>query len=219
MPLMNDEVLTLYKKEGPEAPIPLPRKEYYEGDFTKYKDLYPAIVDIFLFTRHGDLLLQKRGRNKRFNPGRIHTSVGGHINWGEKPEFSLTHECMEELGAPILLYTKESFSDAVKKLGSYTHKAALAYEVKNYFRDYAAANIVQTNRKPIKDRMWLYFGLYDGPAEIPDRASAGYEWINLDALKKEMKAKPEDFTAGIKIYIEEFEEEMREFIKAYCKTP
>ncbi len=71
-------------------------------------------------------------------------------------------------------------------------------------------------RRSIKDRIWLYFGIYDGPIDIPDRQSAGYEWIDLETLKKEFQISPAQFTDGLKWYVETFGSEMSEFIKRYA---
>lgn len=211
---MPEEIITLYTKENPSEPVACERTEYYDNDSTKYKNHYPALIDVFLFNKYGDVLLQKRGRAKRFNPGKLHTTVGGHINWGERPEFSLVHECMEELGAPALLFSSDEYGTAYKKLSAYADHAALMYEVKEYFRNYSDHPIESC--RTIKDRMWLYFGRYDGPIETPDRASAGYEWMDLMTLRAEIQKNPAQFTDGLMIYVEEFAKEMDAFVKMYC---
>jgi len=61
---MSDEIITLYTKEDPDKPIPCNRKEYYDNDFSIYKDHYPALIDVFLFNKHGDVLLQRRGERQ-----------------------------------------------------------------------------------------------------------------------------------------------------------
>jgi isopentenyldiphosphate isomerase len=211
---MADEIITLYTQEEPNTPISCGRTEFYDNDLTIYRNYYPAIVDVFLFDKRGQVLLQKRGRTKRRNPGKIHTTIGGHVNWGEKPEFALIHECMEELGAPTFLFTKDIYEKALKKLEPYTQKVALVYEVRMYFRNYLDSPV--KSRKRIKDRMWLYFGRYDGPIEIPDGDSAGYEWFDLNVLEMEIQTNPEQFTAGVMLYVEEFGNTMKEFVKKYC---
>lgn len=212
----QEELITLYTREAPSEPILCARKDYYDNDFTTYQGHYPALIDVFLFNKSGEILLQRRGLNKRANPGKLHTSIGGHINWGEKPEFSLVHECMEELGAPTFLFAEDNYDQAIKKLEPYTHKAALVKEIKEFFRNYSKSDI--ENQRYIKDRIWLYFGRYDGVTEPPDEEVAGYEWFNLNNLSKEMEEKPDQFTAGIKIYFNEFNDEMRGFVSKYCKA-
>jgi isopentenyldiphosphate isomerase len=212
---MPDEIITLYTKESPDSPVACARNEYYDNDFTKYANQYPGLIDVFLFNSHGDVLLQKRGRMKRSNPGRLHTTVGGHINWGENASFSVVHECMEEVGATALVFPKEKFDQAYQKLKPYTNKAALLREESVFFRDFR--DDPDESRRYIKDRIWFYFGLYDGPIDTPDRQSAGYEWIDLKTLKEEFLKKPDDFTAGLKTYIENYGTEMEKFIETYCK--
>lgn len=211
---MPDELITLYLQGAPDQPIQCGRTEYYDHDFTTYKQHHPAIIDVCLFNVHGDLLLQKRGRDKRFNPGKLHVTVGGHVNWGEEASFSVVHECMEELGAPAIVFSKEKFEQAVTKLGPYAHRAALLYEVADFFRDLSSDPI--ESRRSIKDRIWFYFGLYNGPIENPDRSSAGYEWMDLEALKKELNEHPEQFTDGMLLYLETYGEAMQEFVAKYC---
>jgi len=213
---MEDELITLYTREEPMEPVLCARKEYYDNDFTKYGEHYPALIDVFLFNKSGEMLLQRRGFNKRANPGKLHTSIGGHVSWGEKPEFCLVHECMEELGAPTFLFSNDAYDSAVKKLEPYTHKAALVKEVKEFFRNYSQSEI--ENQRKIKDRIWLYFGRYDGPTEALDEEVAGYEWFNLDTLGREIGNKPDQFTSGLVLYFNDFKDEMKSFVNKYCKN-
>ncbi len=211
----GDEIITLYVKEAPDAPLSCGRTEYYDNDLTTYKEHYPALIDVFLFNRHGDVLLQKRGRHKRKNPGKLHTTVGGHISWGEKADFSVIHECMEELGAPALVFSKDEYMQAIAKLGAYTHKAALLCKMGEFFRNLSEDAI--ESRRDIKDRLWLYFGRYDGPIEIIDRESAGYEWVDLDTLEQEFQLYPNQFTEGLKQLVEDYGSEMREFVRTFTQ--
>ncbi len=210
---MPEEIITLYLREELETPVACSRTEYYRNDFTRYHAHYPALIDVLLFNQYGDLLLQKRGRTKRIHGGKLHTSIGGHVAWGEQPDFCVIHECLEELGAPALVFSKERYPAAVHALADYTHRTALVCEIETFFRDYRE-DIIE-DRRDIKDRTWLYFGLYDGPIEIPDRSSAGYEWIDLDTLQHEFIAHPEQFTPTLKLFVKDFGEQMKEFIRTY----
>jgi isopentenyldiphosphate isomerase len=66
------------------------------------------VVHILVFSRAGDLLLQKRGLDKDIQPGKWDTSVGGHLDAGETYGEAVLRELAEELGvagaAPERLY-------------------------------------------------------------------------------------------------------------------
>ncbi|MDR2962111.1 MAG: NUDIX domain-containing protein [Bacteroidales bacterium] len=69
------------------------RKECHSGSLL----LHP-VVHLHVFNSAGELYLQKRSMHKDIQPGKWDTSVGGHIDFGEKPEKALMREAHEELG-------------------------------------------------------------------------------------------------------------------------
>ena len=60
--------------------------------------LIHRVVHILVFNAEGSLLLQKRSMKKDIAPGKWDTSVGGHINIGEKIHDAARREMKEELG-------------------------------------------------------------------------------------------------------------------------
>lgn len=58
--------------------------------------LHP-VVHLHLFNSKGELFLQKRSYSKDIQPGKWDTSVGGHVNPGEKIEEAIRRETGEEL--------------------------------------------------------------------------------------------------------------------------
>lgn len=214
---MTDEIIVTYTKDKPDEPIALSRKEYYSNEHTTYADYFPAIIDIMLINRFGELLFQKRGYHKANNPGKLNTTVGGHINEGEDPHFTMVHECIDELGAPVLLFKKEQLKEATVKLGAHTKRAALAYYVGDYYRDYQVDEDI-THTK-IKDRIWAYVGLYDGPIESPDRDSAGYEWMDLETYDRLRSSDSHNFTDGVMKFLKDHRTDIESFIKTYCTQP
>ena len=209
-----DETIILYKKGDPSTPIRCERKDFYDNRYGKYRDHFCAIVDVFLFNKHGELLFQKRALKKKVSPGRLHTSVGGHINPGENAAFAVTHECMEELGVAALPFPADKFAAAFAKLGPYADRAALLYELGDHFLDYPAANPSQGN---IQDRIWFYLGRYDGPVENIDHSCSGFVWMDLKTYAEEVASNPEQFTYPIRYYIKKFAGEMDDFVNKYCR--
>ena len=59
--------------------------------------LHP-VVHLHVFSSKGELLLQKRKMNKKIQPGKWDTSVGGHISYGEDVYTALKRETEEEIG-------------------------------------------------------------------------------------------------------------------------
>lgn len=63
--------------------------------------LFHATVHIWLYTKEGELLIQKRAVNKDTHPGLWDTSVAGHIGAGELIIDSAIREVKEEIGLTI----------------------------------------------------------------------------------------------------------------------
>lgn len=64
----------------------------------KDRSLAHRVVHVLVFNSNGELLLQKRHKNKDIQPGKWDTSVGGHLNLGETFEKAVVREMQEELG-------------------------------------------------------------------------------------------------------------------------
>ena len=64
--------------------------------------LFHPTIHVWLFTRNGQLLIQKRGRNKKSFPLLWDVSVAGHIGAGEDIVTSALREVEEEIGLVLL---------------------------------------------------------------------------------------------------------------------
>ena len=63
--------------------------------------LHP-VIHCIIINKNGQWLLQKRSMDKDVQPGKWDTSVGGHVQAGERIEDALKREVMEEVGINIL---------------------------------------------------------------------------------------------------------------------
>ncbi|MBI4979346.1 MAG: NUDIX domain-containing protein [Spirochaetes bacterium] len=60
--------------------------------------LLHRVVHVHVFSRNGNLFLQKRSAHKDVQPGKWDTSVGGHVDHGEAVPDAVFREAREELG-------------------------------------------------------------------------------------------------------------------------
>lgn len=69
-----------------------------EEEATLLTDKITRVIAIFLFNSRGELLLQKRSKNKVRYPLYWDCSVSGFVNFGEDYEIAAVRELKEELG-------------------------------------------------------------------------------------------------------------------------
>ncbi len=62
------------------------------------KGLWHRVVYAFIIDKSGNVLLQKRSKNKKLWPNMWDIAVGGHVDKGEVGSQALIRECKEELG-------------------------------------------------------------------------------------------------------------------------
>jgi isopentenyldiphosphate isomerase len=88
-----DELLEVKTSEGEATGIAKPRQLVHEcGD-------YHSVVHVWIIEHTtGKILLQKRSKNKKANPGKYDISSAGHILFGEDSLESAQKEVAEELG-------------------------------------------------------------------------------------------------------------------------
>ncbi len=94
---MNKEYFDIIDKSG-NIIGKATREECHKNNLLAHR-----VVHILIFNSKGELLLQKRHKNKDIQPGKWDTSVGGHLNLGETFEQAVEREMQEELGINIPL--------------------------------------------------------------------------------------------------------------------
>ena len=65
------------------------------------KGLFHSTVHLWIYTKDGEILIQKRSLNKILNPGVWDVSVAGHIRFGETYNEAVIRETLEETGINI----------------------------------------------------------------------------------------------------------------------
>ncbi|MCQ2973533.1 MAG: NUDIX domain-containing protein [Bacteroidales bacterium] len=88
----QEEMLPITDKEGNIIGKAL-RSECH-----KNKNLIHPVIHVHIYNNKGEIYLQKRSLNKKIQPGKWDTSVGGHITYGETENEALIREAWEEAG-------------------------------------------------------------------------------------------------------------------------
>lgn len=91
---MSDEQFPLVNEHGAVVGSTL------RSDCHGNPELLHPVVHCLVENSPGELLLQLRHRNKKIQPRKWDTSVGGHVCFGETPEEALVREVAEEIGLP-----------------------------------------------------------------------------------------------------------------------
>lgn len=101
-----EEYIEIINEEGNIIGL-APRSEVHGNPLLMHR-----VVHVLVFNEKGEILLQKRSKNKDVALGKWDTSVGGHVNPGEDLISSAIREMNEELGI---------LKDDLKYLYSYVH--------------------------------------------------------------------------------------------------
>ncbi len=213
---MAEQVYT-YPLDNKHEVFAQDRDKYYKkqvDDFHKNGKTSDAveIANIFLFNSDGELLVQKRAKNKNHNPGLLDKSLGGHIKFGDTADFTTMVETVEELQTPsIVLRDTLDFEKARKLLKNYRENVAIIKLLTTGF--FTLDKIINGESIPIVNRAHIYIGVYDGTTKPADKEASGVLYYTLDDLKESMEKNPEHFTADMLFYINKFERDFRDFVE------
>lgn len=89
----SEELLPVVNKSG-EVTGSASRGECHDG----VSFLLHPVVHLHIVNREGKILSQKRSMNKKIQPGKWDTAVGGHVDFGETVSEALRREAEEETG-------------------------------------------------------------------------------------------------------------------------
>lgn len=211
-----NEMINTYLLDDPETLIPMDRGEFYAEQIeafekTRKPTRAAAILDVFIFNRVREMLVQKRSYDKAHNPGLFDKSVGGHIRYGDTADFSVMVETVQELQTPsIVLKNDVDFIKALKLLAGYTATVAIIKHVKT--KIYHLEKIIDGKTIIIANKVHLYMGVYDGSTRIVDREAKGVLFYTLEELEKEMNQFSKAFTQDMHIFFQELRPEMERFL-------
>ena len=139
------------------------RKEFYDTQFSDNpnNDLAVHVVMVFIVTSSGEIILQKRSSDKRHNARLIDKTLGGHVTFGDNPDYTVMVETVQELLTPsIVLKNEEDFSKTYGLLKNYLNTVAIVR--KKEAEEITLTKIVDGHEYDVTHVAHLYFGIYDG---------------------------------------------------------
>lgn len=216
MILAMKELISTFLLDDPENSLPMDRQEFYQEQIAAYKKTGKPtraceLVIVFLFNLHQDLLIQKRSFSKGHNPGLLDKSIGGHIRYGDSPEYTVMLETIQELQTPsVVLRDMVDFKKTLKLLTDYLSTVALLkYSgCQIYFFD----KIINNERIQIANKTHAYLGIYEGRVRPVDREAQGVLFYSFDELTSELAKSPQNFTSELPVYVNKLQSEIEIFL-------
>jgi isopentenyldiphosphate isomerase len=215
------EIINTYSFDHQEQLIPMDRDDFYTEQIALAEsgqptNKYVEVVNVFLFTEHGELIVQKRSREKKHNPNLLDKSMGGHVKCGDTPSLTAMIETVQELQTPsIVLNNKIDFIKTYRTLETYLTTTAIIEYVSTI--DVVLPKLINGKIVQVGNRTHIFFWVYGGKVKNVDREAKGILYYGLEDLLEEMKEFPDTFTQDMHFYIKNYLPAMREFLATIGK--
>lgn len=215
------EIINAYSYDDPDNLIPMNRKEFYSEQITEYKKTgkptkFVDVVQCLIFNSKGEILLQKRSSTKNHNPGLIDKSLGGHVQYGDPVDYTLMVETVQELQTPsIVLKDDKDLKRTHTLLNDYLETISVIKQSNTKVCD--TTKIINGEKLIIGNRLYMYFGIYNGRIKPADGEAQGVLWYALPDLEKEMSTFPDIFTDDLKMIMRDYKDEIVEFLNTVTK--
>lgn len=131
------------------------------------KGIIHRIIRIYLYNSKGEILWQKRADHLRTNPGKWNESVAGQVDEGESYREAAQREMREEIGISGVELS----------------------EIKKIYLE-------ETEENKRKRFTTLFTCIYDGEVHPDPNEVSQVRWVSPEAIRKEMKEHPGNFSEG-----------------------
>ena len=128
---------------------------------------------VFVFNDRGELLIQKRAKEKYHSGGLWANTCCSHPRPGEKLKDAVKRRLKEELGISL---------KKIKKIGKVCYKSKVGNLIENEIDH-------------------IFIAQWNGNPKINKKEVAETKWIKLEDLKKEIKKNPKKFAVWLKIIL------------------
>ncbi|MDD5739135.1 MAG: isopentenyl-diphosphate Delta-isomerase [Candidatus Pacebacteria bacterium] len=127
---------------------------------------------IFIFNNRGDLLLQKRAKNKYHSPGLWSNACCSH---------PISNSIQKE--AKKRLKKEMAINCPIKEIFSFIYTAKVGDLTENEFDH-------------------VFIGFYNGKVSPNKKEASDYKWINFKDLKNDISQNPQNYTEWLKLIYE-----------------
>lgn len=215
--MSSSELITLYSIYDPTSgPFSCERKKFYDDQIAiknnwEIHQYAPWVVNIFLVNKSWEIIVQKRSSHKRQNPNLLDKSIGGHIQRWDPVDYTVMVETVQELQVPsIVIRRDDSFEKRYELLRDYVNTSAIIKHID--------AKLHKTTRIIDGEEIWLYnmvnvfFWVYGWSVKNVDKEAKWVLYYDIEELVNEMKEYPKLYTQDMHILINDYGDEIREFI-------
>jgi isopentenyl-diphosphate delta-isomerase len=130
---------------------------------------------VFIFNSKGELLIQRRAKNKYHCPGLWSNTCCSHPSPGEKLNHSALKRLREEMG----------FDSELEEVFSRKYSLKLDHNLWEKEFDH------------------IFIGNYDGEVNPDPQEVDQWKWVGLEGLKKDMEENPDNYTPWFKILLKD----------------
>lgn len=198
------------------------RDKFYNEQILINKEWFELIlavevVNILLFNKEWDIILQKRANHKNHNAWLYDKSIWWHIQYWDTVEFTVMTESIQELHCPSIVVSKEDdYQKRLELLKGYLWIVSL---VKPIISEIATIKkIMKSWPVNVANKYHLFFWVYDGSVRNSDWEVAWVLYYNFDELIWEMERSPDLFTEDLKFIVDKYKDDIVSFIELIKDT-
>lgn len=210
------EMIKIYIRENPGKATPVERATFYREEIARSQaglrvERFVEVIYVFIFTEVGELIIQKRSKEKWHNANLLDKSIGGHVQHGDSPNLTAMIETIQELQVPsIVLENHTDFMRTFDILSEYIYTSALLEYITSEYIE--SKKIIDWKEVIIWNLAHVYFGIYGWPVKNIDREAKWILYYTIDDLTAEITLHPTIFSHDLSDMLVRYGDQMRAFL-------
>lgn len=210
------EIVNTYNLDWIHWLIPMERGSFYKKQLLDHENWKaPSIavedINIILFTKSGEMILQKRSSHKSHNPNLIDKSIGWHIVHWDSADYTAMIESVQELKVPsVVLRNHDDFIKTLNTLKMYLSSTAVIQYVDTKVNK--NKKLINGEKVTIFNKTHLYIWIYWWSVKNVDREAKWILFYEIDELLEEMKDFPQNFTNDLHRILKEYRSVFEDFV-------